>query len=272
MPLRRALLSGLALLAAALPAAAASLQPHEAVYELVLDQPASGFNGAEGRIALQLRNEDCDWRSLDYRFVVRFQQESELTVTDQHTLSRETRGGDRFEFETTTSIDGTPQETVKGKAGTRNDTTRIDYERPVERVSEIASAAFPMGHTARIIEEAKAGRRIFEARLFDGDGEAEKGLTTTSVIAPVPGDQPPAPRAEGREAEGAASLAGVRSWRISESYYNSDSNTDGMPIFETRYRLYENGVSDELTMDFGTYVLKGSLSRLQMLENGCAGE
>lgn len=248
----------------ALAAPANTLAPHEAVYELTLDQPGSGINGAEGRIALQLKNETCEAMDLDYRFVVRFQEDTELTVTDQHTLSKESRSGDRFEFETKTSIDGAPQETVKGRARIEGDKTRIDYELPVSRQTEIAKAAFPLGHTAQIIEKAKAGRRIFETRLFDGDNEAEKGLTTTAIITPGNGKQADAP-----QPAISASLAGLRSWMIVESYYNKDSDRDGMPIFETRYRLYENGVSDELTMDFGAYTLKGRLSRLELLENPC---
>ncbi|MBC8131251.1 MAG: DUF1849 family protein, partial [Rhizobiaceae bacterium] len=61
-------------------------------------------------------------------------------------------------------------------------------------------------------------------------------------------------------------LSGLQSWRISESYYNSDSDPDGMPVFQTSYRLYENGVSDELTLDFGTYAFEGVLSRLDLFD------
>jgi hypothetical protein len=251
----------------AVPAEAVSLVPQEAVYDLTLDQPGSGVNGAEGRIALQLKNEGCDALSLDYRFVVRFQEDAEVTVTDQHTLSKESRDGTRFEFETRTTIDGAPQEVVKGKAVTDGDKTRIDYERPVVRQAEIEKAAFALNHTRQIIERAKAGERIFETRLFDGDNEAEKDLTTTAIIASVPSKP-----GEGAAPAIAAQLEGVRSWMIVESYYNSESDHDGLPIFETRYRLYENGVSDALTMNFGAYTLKGRLSHLDLLPDECAGQ
>ncbi|WP_062116623.1 EipB family protein [Aureimonas sp. AU40] len=245
-------------------AEAASLVPQEAVYDLTLDQPGSVVNGAEGRIALQLKNDTCEAMSLDYRFVVRFQEDTELTVTDQHTLSKESRDGRRFEFETRTTIDGAPQEAVKGKAVTEGEKTRIDYELPVVRQTEIEKAAFPLNHTAEIIEQAKAGQRIFETRLFDGDNEAEKDLTTTVIIAPT------SPKLTERASDPIGKrLEGIRSWMIVESYYNSDSDRDGLPIFETRYRLYENGVSDELKMNFGAYTLKGRLSHLELLPDEC---
>lgn len=61
-------------------------------------------------------------------------------------------------------------------------------------------------------------------------------------------------------------LSGLKSWKIAESYYNSDSDPDGMPIFQTSYVLYENGVSDDLRLDFGTYVFTGSLSQLDLFD------
>ncbi len=250
--------------AALMPATAAALRPHEAVYDLTLDRSDSDISGAQGRIALQLKQDACEALSLDYRFLVRFQQETETTMTDQRTLSRETVKGDRFEFETRSTIDGAEQETVQGKAENGPGGTHIAYEKPVAREVEIELATFPLHHTAQIIEKAQMGQRIFETRLFDGDNEADKGLTTTALIAPFvekPADKP-------SEAV-ATQLAGLRSWLIIESYYNKDSDKDGMPIFETRYRLYENGVSDDLKLDFGSYALKGHLSHLSLMDASC---
>lgn len=264
MRIRYLLLGGMLSTAPILPAQAAGLRPHEAVYDLTLDQSDSDIDGAQGRIALQLKQDGCDWMALDYRFLVRFQQETETTMTDQHTLSREMVNGERFEFETRSTIDGAEQETVQGKADNSATGTRVVYEKPVPRETEIELSTFPLHHTAQIIEKAKLGQRIFETHLFDGDNEAEKGLTTTAIIAPFvekESDKPP-------EAV-AGQLRGLRSWLIVESYYNKDSDKDGMPIFETRYRLYENGVSDDLKLNFGSYTLKGRISHLSLMDDAC---
>ena len=64
----------------------------------------------------------------------------------------------------------------------------------------------------------------------------------------------------------ASQLSGLRSWRISESFYDSDSDADGMPVFETAYTLYENGISDDLVLSFDGYRLAGGLASLDLLD------
>ena len=277
-----------------------SLAPHQAVYNLSLDGETSGIVGAEGRIAMKLRTDRCDLYNLDYRFVARFQQEQEFTLTDQQTNSTENRDGTEFEFSTRTFVDGSPEKEIRGKARTYDDATTVSMEAPVASNFALPRSAFPMQHTAELIAKAEAGEQIVETRLFDGDDDAQKLLTSTSIITPnppavaqnegqaaqatdapdLPGQPISAPQTvkpDGSLAveEGEAPtpkteiqnlLSGLKSWRISESYYNSDSDPDGMPIFQTSYVLYENGVSDDLRLDFGTYVFAGSLSQLALFD------
>jgi hypothetical protein len=254
-------------LALALPCAAraADLQPHEAVYDLTLASQTSNFNSVDGRIALQLKPDACDALSLDYRFVARFHEDDELTVTDQQTLAKETRDGKRYEFRTRTVVDGAEQGVVEGVATNGGDATAVSYTSPVKRETKLPLSVFPLGHTARLIDRALAGERLVEANLFDGDDDADKHLTTTSLILPAKKDETPA------KPEVARTLDGLRSWNVTESYYNSDSDGDGMPIFETSYRLYENGVTDRLKLDFGDYTLEGGLARLTYYDRptGC---
>lgn len=233
-------------------AAASPLVPHEAVYELSLAAPSEDFVGIEGRIAFQLRQESCEAFDLDYRFVARFEQAGETLLTDQRTLARETLDGSGFNFDTTTFVDGAEQSRTSGSATNGDAATAVAMTAPVERSFELPLSRFPLTHTSDIITRAKAGERIVETRLFDGDEAAEKLLTTTAIVIPAPAATDGTPE----------EVRGLAAWRVDESYYNADSDTDGAPIFRTRYTLYENGVSDDITLDFGGYSLAGSLSRL----------
>lgn len=246
-------------------ARAADLQPHEAVYDLSLSSQTSDFNSVDGRIALQLKPDACNALSLDYRFVARFHEDDELTVTDQQTLAKESRDGKRYEFRTRTLVDGAEQTLVEGVAVNDADATQVTFESPVKRETDLPLSVFPLGHTAKLIDRALAGDRVVQAKLFDGDDDADKLLTTTSLILPAKAGEAP------EKAEIAETLEGLRSWNITESYYNSDSDDDGMPVFETRYRLYENGVTDRLHLDFGEYTLEGGLARLNYYDRatGC---
>ena len=274
-------------------AAPVSLAPHQAVYELTLLPGSNDFVDAEGRIAMKLRTDSCGVYDLDYRFVAKFQQEEEVTVTDQQTISTENAAGTRFDFTTKTFIDGSPEKEIRGAARQEGDATRVAMQAPVATSFNLPLSRFPLQHTAELIARAKAGDRIVEAKLFDGDDDAKKLLTSTAIISPnepataVPPPPPAAPAAAvsaappettgtiakpvarlpvPRSPEIAKTLAGLQSWKISESYYNSDSDPDGMPVFQTSYVLYENGVSDDLTLDFGDYGFTGALSQLELLK------
>ncbi|MCB8840432.1 EipB family protein [Aurantimonas sp. VKM B-3413] len=99
------------------------------------------------------------------------------------------------------------------------------------------------------------------------EGSPSAPTPEEGTVGPAPGDatadepQDSAAAAQGPEAK----LKGLKSWRVSESYYNSDSDPDGLPIFQTRYTLYENGVSDDLLLKFDGYALAGGLSSLDLL-------
>lgn len=240
--------------------AATPMAPHRAVYDLALSSQEGGISGAEGRIAMSISSKVCgDW-NLDYRFVARFQQEQEITLTDQQTTSAETGNGAAFTFTTKTFVDGSPEKEVRGAARNDAGATRVSMEAPERKEFQLPLSRFPMQHTRELIQRALAGERIVETKLFDGDDDAEKLLTSTAVITPVDAAAAAASAGVGDK------LKGMRSWRVSESYYNSDSDPDGMPVFQTSYELYENGVSDDLVLNFGTYSFSGSLKQLDLLD------
>ncbi|WP_198598232.1 EipB family protein [Mangrovicella endophytica] len=296
---------------AATPAGAAELAPHRAVYELSLATSSSELVNARGRIAMELKAEGCRSYDLDYRFVAQFQQESEVIVTDQQTIASESRSGESYDFSTKTFIDGSPDKEVAGKAVNAGASTQVILKQPAAKQLDLPLSVFPMRHTADLVDRAEAGERIVQAKLFDGDDDAQKLLTTTAIILPIdpaaaaneasteksetkpqpPAGPPAGPQASASKETGsqdapskapdtadekvdkksAASpaltkLAGMKAWSVSEAYYNSDSDPDGLPIFQTSYTLYANGVSDNLTLDFGTYAFKGSLTSLDLLD------
>nr|WP_323133129.1 DUF1849 family protein [Aurantimonas coralicida] len=108
-----------------------------------------------------------------------------------------------------------------------------------------------------------------ESRLFDGDNEADKLLSTTAIITPV-GKDASSGESGGQTNEAAREvpeeLVGLQAWRVDESCYNSDSDPDGLPLFRTTYILYENGISGRIAFETGDYGFAGALTQLDLLE------
>jgi hypothetical protein len=51
------------------------------------------------------------------------------------------------------------------------------------------------------------------------------------------------------------------------SYYDQSPKKDGLPSYEVSFRMYSNGVSRKLKLDYGTFSLAGELSGIEFLES-----
>ncbi|ORE96979.1 MULTISPECIES: EipB family protein [Aurantimonadaceae] len=241
---------------------AASLAPHRAVYDLVLTSKSMDLLDGSGRIAIELRQGTCGTFDLDYRFVARFEREDATVVTDQQTVSTENTVANTFTFTTKTFVDGAPAWVIRGQATNSGSSTRVDLQEPEVRSIQLPLSVFPSAHTRELVEKAKAGESIVETRLFDGDNEADKLLSTTALITPIEEDSPSAERVARELPE---ELRGLQAWRVNEAYYNSDSDPEGLPLFQTTYTLFENGISGEIAFDTGDYGFAGTLTQLDLL-------
>lgn len=258
-------------LAACTNVRAVELVPFTASYELDLTKRSLDLQGGEAKIVATLSRPNCMIAETDYRFNARFQREDASVVTEQHTVAREDFTAGTFTFRTDTLVDGAPETTIRGSASHSKERTQVEIAEPEQASFSLPLSVFPSAHTADLIERAKAGKRMVETRLYDGDNEAGKRLTTTAIIASAPVTAPSATPGTAQQSATlpgtpSSALAGLRHWRISEAYYNSDGDADGLPLFQTSYTLYENGVSDALVIDTGDYAFAGSLSDLTLGE------
>ncbi|MBC6717184.1 DUF1849 family protein [Aurantimonas sp. DM33-3] len=249
----------------AFPAKAADIVPHLAVYDMSMLRKSSDLVGGSGRIALKLERETCEQIELDYRFVARFEREDATVVTDQQTVSVENFAARAYHFTTRTFVDNVEGWVIRGSATNTDTRTRVEIAEPSAETFDLPLSVFPTAHTMDLIDMAIAGESLVEARLYDGDNEAGKLLTTTAIITPVEAEAtPPGPANPEAASSPVAAMLDLRRWRVAESYYNSDSKLDGLPLFQTSYTLYENGISDDIIIDNGDYAFSGSLSKLEL--------
>jgi hypothetical protein len=118
-----------------------------------------------------------------------------------------------------------------------------------------------MRHTALAVETARARGRLLSAPLFDGTSDEGAQDTTTIVTSWV-------------VAPGEARfplLANQASGRMRIAFFERGAATGGAsaPEYEVGLRYFENGVADELTMDFGEFTVTGRLLELTAIPGGC---
>lgn len=251
--------------AAAWPAAAGDLAGHRAAYRLVLDsaRSASDVQGASGAMFYEAMDL-CDAWAVRQRFT--------LTVTGRSGsayemasdyVTWEAKDGTRLRFRLRQTTDGQVSQAITGEA--RRPAAKaeglIRYTEPAEDEVDLpGEVLFPMAHTEQVLAAATAGRRVFAAPVFDGtntDGAQDTNAAITARIEPG-----------GANATRWAALAGLPSFRMRIAFFEAGSST-GQPEYEVAMRYWQNGVADELKMDFGEFIVAGELSELEMLPDQC---
>lgn len=258
-------------------AEAVTFAPHRAVYEITLANSAagSGVSDMSGRMVYELTGSSCDGFTQNMRFVTRMSnQEGAETINDLRTSSWEELAGKRLRFSSTQYQNDVIAEASQGDA-VRNKASRgadVDLVRPAKKkVSLPADIYFPMQHAAALIQSAKAGQSHLAANLYDGSEKGEKYYVTNAVI----GKKHERGAVAGAAAiKDAAELAGLSSWPVAISYFDpGKDNEDTLPAYELSFRYYENGVTENLKIDYGQFALKGELKELTVLPQGkCTGE
>lgn len=250
-------------IAVALPAVASPLAAHRAVYEIDLADASerSGIEGMTGRMVYDFGGSDCDGYTTSFRFVTRIATGGDERLTDQQTTTFESVEDGLFQFATRTFVDERPDRDVKGIAEQAGDETTVALSSPEERELDLAETAFPTQHMLELLEAARAGETLFERDLYDGSDDADRVLATTAVIGKetAVGDVP-----EGLPAE---AFEGRSFWPVTIAYYQKDDAVgEAMPLYRIEFDLYDNGITQDILMDYGDFALKGTLSEIEMRE------
>lgn len=260
-------LSGVAVASSAI-AAPPVLAPHRAVYNVTLaeTQATAGVADLTGRLVYELRGTACEGFTQTMRFVTRTaNSEGRTAVSDMRSEFEEDIRANTFSFRTQNYRNRRLTERAVGRAA-RTDTTsvKVSIEQPGQRTVEFdKDIKFPIGHAVALIEAAKAGRSLYTTYLYDGAEKGDKLFSTTAAIGrAVSGD------VKGKlvEAQGDDVLEALEAWPISMSYFELDAlATDGVPVYELAFIMFENGVSRRLYIDYGTFAIRGTLQTLEML-------
>ena len=241
----------------------APLVAHKVNYDLTL---ASSFGAKaptaiNGRISFDFTGDACDGYSQTFRQFTELQSdEGPARVSDMSAVTYEDPAGRTFRFKLETRQNGAPAEQVDGRA-TRSDdgALSVALERPKRAAFDVAKdVMFPTAHMLRVLDSARAGRPMFEAKVFDGTDSGEKVYDTLTVIGkPIVG-------VPAEKAAQTPELAALRRWPVAISYFE-EGKKDSAPHYVLSFDLYENGVSRALKLDYGEFVLKGEMTKLEFL-------
>ncbi len=249
------------------PGAAINLVPHRAVYEMTLDQsrPASGVAGVQGRMVFEFAGSGCDGYTMNMRLVTRIEGDTgRSSTTDLRSSTWEEGRGKRFRFNSSQYRGEKLEESTSGDAERAASETDVDVHVGGPKPKDLKVSGpvlFPTQHSLAILEAAKQGKTVLQARVYDGSGKGDKVYSTTAFIGkPVkPGAKRPEKRVKNDEA-----LDKLVSWPVSISYFDHKEPGE-TPVYQLGFRFYENGISRDLVIDYGDFAIKGDLSSLELM-------
>ena len=259
----RVLASALVLLASCSSAALAAipLAAHHAVYSLSYDSDQPGNSegnivGARGTMTYDIDDACTGWATdqrLQITLTNRDGQDIQM-VSDYATF--EAKDGLHMEFHmkqttdtaVTQKLDGSASLEQAGHGGS------VSYVTPAAKTMALpAGTLFPMAHTAAILAAAEAGKKFLTLPLFDGTGPDGAQDTFVTVL-----DWGTKQKLEWPE------LASLPSGRVHISFFDRDKPGSGQtPDYEIGMRYFANGVANDLRMNFGEFVMTGTLKTFQ---------
>ena len=252
----------------ALAFAASKLVPHRAIYEMTLEEArsASGVTGIDGRMVFEFTGSQCDGYSLNMRMVTQMtDSQGQTNLTDLRSSTWEQGDGKKFRFQSAQYLNDKLGDVTMGRAirSAPSEPVKVKLSQPARAELDLSGQIFfPTQHSIALIEKALEGKSVFQAKIYDGSEKGRKVYETTAFIgAKVK------PGSEAGKLEAAANekkLAELPSWPVSIGYFEPATG-DLTPSYQIDFRLYENGVSRELLIDYGDFSIHGRLTSLEYL-------
>jgi len=241
--------------------AAEALAAHRASYKLTLESTRGGdVTSGSGTMSYEMIDACDGWavhQKLEMLLTNRDGQD--VNMSSDYT-TWESKDGLKLRFRTRQLSDNTVTSEVAGEASLSKTggTGTATYTMPEPGTKELpAGTLFPTMHTEAIIAAAEAGRKFLAVPLFDGTS-ATGAQDSTIAIAPW------ASKAVTRYPV----LADMASGRVRIAFFER-GGTSQTSEYEVAMRYWANGVADNLSMDFGDFVMGGTLVDFTPLKPGC---
>jgi hypothetical protein len=244
------------------------LAPHRAIYEMRLDEsrPGSGVTGILGRMVFEFAGSDCEGYTLNMRLVTQVTNSSgKPLLTDLRSSTWEKGDGRKFRFNSSQYLNDNLSEVTTGDASrlARSNKISVKLKRPKQsQLSLPANVLFPTQHSKVLLRAAQKGQSIVQARVYDGSEKGLKSYETTAVIGKT---FPKGANKEFAPAENAELLDKYPSWPVEIGYFDKTFG-EGFPVYQISFRLFSNGVSRKLLIDYGDFTIRGSLTSIKFLE------
>ncbi|HEX3995707.1 MAG TPA: cell envelope integrity EipB family protein [Acetobacteraceae bacterium] len=241
------------------------LAAHRALYELTRDNTAPSRGGREiasahGTMGYEVADVCDGWATRQRLNMTITNADGQDTDMDSDYATWESKDGLNFRFHmvqksdtaVTNQTDGSAHLSRTGGPG------EVEYRLPKETKTALpAGTLFPMMHTIAIINAAREGKKFLALPLFDGTDDDGYEYSSIAVMDWKPPFQTQH-----------SFLNTLASTRVRIAFFDH-AKEDTTPTYEVAMRYWENGVADNMVMDFEDFVMSAKLTELTPLPKRC---
>lgn len=235
---------------------AVQLVSHRALYTMSLKTASRTSDVAQldGHMVIEIADA-CDGWTVEQRvgLVITTFGGDEIASYTSFT-SWESKDGDRFRFEQRTRQGDLVLDALSGDAtldGERGGAAMLDKPDAM-KIDLPPGTVFPNLHTELLIARAAAGDRLFNRTVFDGTSIDNPNYVSAFIGAPVAGPRLPMDQ------------QAPEVWPIRLAFFHVDAQNPE-PDVEIGLLLEANGVTRAIELDYGSFVIDGQLSELELI-------
>ena len=243
------------------PVAQSPLVAHKALYSLTLDTATSrDVIAARGTMGYEVTDACDGW-------AVRQRLNMTITNSDGQDIQMssdyatwESKDGLKFRYHMRQTTDTAVTSQTDGEASLQKPggSGEARYSSPHDSTSALPPGTlFPMAHTAAIIAAARDKKHFIAIPLFDGTDE--NGVEDSFIV--VIDWKPPTQNKW-------APLASLPSTKVHIAFF--DHGPEAVtPSYEVAMRYWENGVADDMKMNFGDFVMNAKMQEFAPQPHHC---
>jgi hypothetical protein len=255
-----ALAAGLFAAMPSVPSVAAEIAPHRALYTMTLGTTRndSGVTDAHGTMAYEW-GETCNGWTVEqrYRLKMRYAETPDVDITSNF-VTWESKDGLQYRFNQKQTRNGEVEEDIRGEARLEGPGKGgvAEFEKPQPQTLKLPPGVmFPSAHTIMLIDKARAGESFISRQVFDG-ATTDNAVQVSAVIGTrLTADQAAAKLNPLLERPG---------WRLRLAFFPVDSKVE-KPDYELGMRLLDNGVSQDMLIDYGEYSIRATMDDIEPL-------
>src|SRR6516225_5386214 len=245
---------------AATVAGGAEIAPHRALYSMTLGSARndSGVVDARGTMDYEW-GETCDGWTIEqrYRLKMRYGETPDVDIVSSF-VTWESKDGLRYRFNQRQTRNGELDQDIRGEA-------RLDgpgkggvaeFEKPQPQTMKLEPGVlFPSAHTILLIDKAREGENFVSRQVFDGATDENAVQVSAAIGVKVTADPAAVPLSPLLQRPG---------WRVRLAFFPADASVE-RPDYELGMRLLDDGVSQDMLIDYGDYSIRAKLDDIEPL-------